>query len=148
MRSFVAMFKQTAYRSPAMTVKLPTFVLGVFISTAISAQGIESGERVYTQVCFACHATAVQNAPKFGDKTAWLPLLKEGQHVVTAHGWVGQRGMPARGGRADLSLEEFAGAAAYMARAAGGNWKDPDAAMLNRIRTEEKKRIEELKAKK
>jgi hypothetical protein len=35
-----------------------------------------------------------------------------------------------------------------MARASGGNWKDPDAAMLDRIGVEEKKRIEELKAKK
>ncbi|SCY38944.1 hypothetical protein SAMN05216308_109124 [Nitrosospira sp. Nsp13] len=35
-----------------------------------------------------------------------------------------------------------------MARASGGNWKDPEAAMLDRIRKEEKKRIEELKAKK
>jgi hypothetical protein len=75
-------------------------------------------------------------------------LFKEGQHVVTAHGWVGQRGMPAKGGRADLPLEEFARAVAHMARAAGGNWKDPDAAMLDRIKAEEKKRIEELKVKK
>jgi hypothetical protein len=47
-----------------------------------------------------------------------------------------------------ISLDEFARAMVYMARASGGNWKDPDAAMLDRIRKEEKKRIEELKAKK
>jgi cytochrome c5 len=87
-----------------MTVKLPAFVVGVCLSTAISALGIKSEEQVYAQVCFACHVTGVENAPKFGDKAAWYPLLlKEGQYVVTAHGWVGQRGMPARGGRADLS---------------------------------------------
>ena len=149
MRPFIAMFRQIVVSYlPTMTVKLPAFVLGVCMSTAISAQGIKSGEQVYTQVCFACHVTGVQNAPKFGDKAAWYPLLKEGQHVVTAHGWVGQRGMPARGGRADLSLEEFARAVAYMGRAAGGNWKDPDTAMLDRIRKEENERIEELKAKK
>jgi hypothetical protein len=67
--------------------------------------------------------------------------------VLTAHAWVGVRRMPARGGKADLALEEFARAAAYMARAAGGNWKDPDAALLKRIRAEEKKRIEQLKSK-
>lgn len=147
MCSFIAMFKQIAPCLPARALKPLVFVLGVCISTTISAQGIKSGEQVYTQVCFACHAMGVQNAPKFGDKTAWHPLLKEGQYVVTAHGWVGQGGMPARGGRADLSLEEFARAVAYMARAAGGNWKDPDTAMLGRIRKEENERIEELKAK-
>ncbi|MGA0024965.1 MAG: hypothetical protein ACO3F9_10000 [Burkholderiales bacterium] len=55
--------------------------------------------------------------------------------------------MPAKGGNPNLSLEEFARAAAYMARAAGGNWKDPDAKMLAAIRSEEKKRIEQMKAK-
>ncbi|MCX7184797.1 MAG: c-type cytochrome [Nitrosospira sp.] len=147
MRSFIAMLKQITPCLPARTLKPLVFVLGVCISTTIAAQGIKSGEQVYTQACFACHAMGVQNAPKFGDKAAWHPLLKEGQHVVTAHGWVGQRGMPARGGRADLSLEEFARAVAYMARAAGGNWKDPDTVMLDHIRKEENERIEELKAK-
>jgi hypothetical protein len=45
-----------------------------------------------------------------------------------------------------ISLEEFARTVAYMGRAAGGNWKDPDTAMLDRIRKEENERIEELKA--
>jgi cytochrome c5 len=124
------------------------FVSCLCLPVAVLAQGKKSGETVYKEVCFACHATGVQNAPKFGDKAAWVPLFKEGQHVVTAHGWVGQRGMPPRGGRIDLSIEEFGRAVAYMARASGGNWKDPDAAMLERIRIEEKKRIVELKAKK
>lgn len=35
----------------------------------------------------------------------------------------------------------------HMARAGGGKWKDPDARMLDGIREEEKKRIEQLKAK-
>jgi len=131
-----------------MDAKLLTFVLSTCISTTISAQSLKSGEQVYREVCFACHGTGVQNAPKFGDKAAWGPLLKEGQPVVTAHGWVGQGGMPPRGGRADLSLEEFARAVAYMARAGGGNWEEPDALMLDRIRKEEKKRIEQLRVKK
>ena len=109
-------------------------------------KGAMSGEQVYHEACFVCHAAGVQNAPRFGDKAAWAPLLAEGQEAVTAHGWVGQRGMPPRGGRKDLSLEEFTRAVSYMARAGGGNWKDPDAAMLARIKEEEKKRIGGLKA--
>lgn len=124
------------------------FLSSLCLSVEVLAQGNKSGEEVYKEVCFACHATGVQNAPKFGDKAAWSPLFKEGQHIVTAHGWVGQRAMPPRGGKTDLSLEEFGRAVAYMARASEGDWKDPDAAMLNSIRIEERKRIEELRAKK
>lgn len=120
--------------------------LGAAVSTGLAAQGLKSGERVYQETCLSCHAAGVANAPKFADRKAWAPLLKEGQHVLTAHAWVGVRGMPAKGGRADLTLEEFARAAAYMARAAGGAWQDPDARMLSRIKVEEKKRLEKIKA--
>lgn len=147
MRGLPSKFKQTT-SSHLGAVNLCVFVSALCLSTAILAQGTKSGEQVYNGVCFVCHTTGVQNAPKFGDEAAWSPLFKEGQYVVTAHGWVGQGGMPPRGGKTDLSLDEFARAVAYMARASGGNWKDPDAAMLDRIRKEEKKRIEELKAKK
>jgi cytochrome c5 len=129
-------------------IKLIPVALLLTATTAQAAQGLKSGEQVYKEACFACHATGVDKAPQFGERTAWAPLIKEGQHVLTAHAWVGVRGMPPKGGRPDLSLEEFARAVAYMARAAGGDWKDPDAAMLARIRAEEKKRIEQLKHKK
>lgn len=91
----------------------------------------------------ACHATKVENAPRFGDRAAWKPLIEEGQHVLTAHARVGVRGMPPRGGSPDLSLEEFARATAYMARAAGGDWADPDARMLRRIEDEIEDEIED-----
>ncbi|MCX7196715.1 MAG: c-type cytochrome [Proteobacteria bacterium] len=113
---------------------------------ASAAETTASGEQVYKQVCMSCHAAGVANAPKFGDRTAWTPLIKEGQEVLTAHAWVGVRAMPPKGGQADLPLDAFARATAYIARAAGGNWKDPDAAMLGRIRAEEFKRIAQMKA--
>jgi cytochrome c5 len=124
------------------------FLLGTCASAVLHAESLKSGEQVYKETCFACHATGQAGAPKFGDGKKWAPLIKEGQHVLTAHAWVGVRGMPAKGGRSDLSLEEFARATAYMARAAGGDWKDPNAKMLSRIREEEKERIQRLKAKK
>lgn len=122
--------------------------VGLFASAGAYAQTLKSGEAVYKETCFACHATKVDKAPQYGDKKTWAPLIAEGQHVLTAHAWVGVRGMPPKGGKPDLSLEEFARATAYMARAAGGDWKDPDAAMLKRIQAEEKKRLDSLKTKK
>ena len=109
---------------------------------------LKSGEHVYKEVCFACHSAKVEKSPQLGDRKAWAPLIKEGQHVLTAHAWVGVRNMPPRGGKPDLELEEFARAVAYMARAAGGRWQDPDAAMLAKIRAEEKKRLAQIKPKK
>lgn len=121
--------------------------LGIMVAAAAlggmqvaSAQDLKSGESVYKETCAVCHATGIANAPKFGDKAVWKPLIAEGQHVLTAHAWVGVRGMPPQGGRADLKLEEFARAVAFMVRAAGGTWKDPDAKMLARIADEEKRR--------
>jgi cytochrome c5 len=114
------------------------------LSPAASAQERKSGEQVYNSACMACHAAGVDKAPKFGDRKMWAPLIKEGQAVLTSHAWVGIRGMPAKGGRPDLSLEEFSSAVVHMANAAGGAWKEPDAAMLARIRAEEKKRIDAL----
>lgn len=114
---------------------------------ALQAQQEDVGAKVYRQTCAACHATGVANAPRIGDSTAWKPLIAEGQHVLTAHAWVGVRAMPPRGGNPALSLEEFSRATAYMARASGAGWPDPDAAMLARIKSEEQKRIKALAAK-
>jgi cytochrome c5 len=111
-----------------------------------AAPVLKSGEQVYQEVCLACHGGGVAGAPKAGEPGGWDALFKEGQAAVTAHGWVGIRGMPPKGGRPDLSLEEFARATAHMARSAGGDWQDPDEAMLEAIREEEVKRIEWLKA--
>ncbi|MDP2397776.1 MAG: c-type cytochrome [Burkholderiales bacterium] len=108
----------------------------------------KSGEQTYKDVCMVCHAAGVANAPKLGDAKAWAPLIKEGQAVLTAHAWVGVRGMPARGGSPNLSQEDFAKAVAYMANSAGGKWKDPDTKLMAAIQAEEKKRIVELKVKK
>ena len=118
------------------------------VSTSAPPRPLASGEQVYHRVCVACHATGVERAPRLGDRVAWKPLIEEGQDVLTAHAWVGVRGMPPRGGDATLGLEEFARATAFMARAAGGDWKDPDARMLHRIGEEIAERVRSLDRKK
>lgn len=117
---------------------------------AVSAPALadKSGEEVYREVCAACHSTKFEKAPQIGDRKTWAPLIKEGQHILTAHAWVGVRNMPPRGGKPDLTLEDFARAVVYMARESGGKWQNPDAAMLAKIRAEEKKRLAQMKSKK
>lgn len=108
------------------------------------SSSLKSGEQIYQETCSACHTTGVAGAPKYQDKGMWVPLLEEGQVVLSAHGWVGVRGMPPMGGNPNLTLEEFARAVTYMGRGAGGDWRDPDAAMLHEIREEIVERKQEL----
>jgi|UniRef100_UPI004048D5EB cytochrome c5 len=103
------------------------------VSFSFSSPIFANGEAIYKQVCMACHASGVAGAPKLGDKVRWAPLIKEGQTILTAHGYVGVRGMPAKGGKPDLSVEHFAQATVYMVNQSGGAWKDPDAKALKAI---------------
>jgi cytochrome c5 len=98
------------------------------------------GVQTYKAVCAVCHTSGVANAPKFGDKNAWKPLIDEGQVIITAHGYVGVRAMPPKGGKADLSVEQFAEALNYMVNNSGGQWSSPDKAMLEKIHEEIAKR--------
>lgn len=135
----------TQAESAAPTSPSPVAEAPAAEASAPAAVMFKSGEQVYKQVCLSCHAFGVAGAPKAGEPGGWAKLADEGQAMVTAHGWVGIRGMPPKGGRADLSLEEFARATAWMARSAGVEWADPDAAMLDAIRKEEALRREALK---
>mgnify|MGYP002134060686 CR=1 FL=1 len=109
-----------------------TIALG-FLSFSAFAQ---SGENTYKQVCASCHGSGVLNAPKFGDKAKWAPLIAEGQVILTAHGYVGVRAMPPKGGNPNLSIEGFSDALVYMVNNSGGNWKSPDAKTLVAINKE------------
>jgi cytochrome c5 len=131
------------FRKP-VGVASTALAVAACVSAEVPYRPLASGEQVYRQVCMACHATGVENAPRLGDRQAWKPLVDEGQDTLTAHAWVGVRGMPARGGQPGLSLEEFARATAYMARAAGGDWQDPDADMLAEIEEEIAERLASL----
>lgn len=106
-----------------------------------------NGEATYKSVCASCHASGAANAPRVGDQKKWAVLIREGQARITADGYVGIRGMPAKGGKPDLSLEDFADAVVYMANASGGKWSSPDAKLLAAIQNEIAKREKALASK-
>jgi len=110
-----------------------TSFLAIFLSSTAFAQ---SGEGTYKQVCMSCHGAGVLNAPKFGDKAKWAPLITEGQVTLTAHGYVGVRAMPAKGGNPNLSIEGFADALVYIVNNSGGNWKSPNPQTIAAINKE------------
>ena len=104
-------------------MKLSKYIPVIMFSTLLPNIVMANGETTYKQVCMACHTSGVAGAPKLGDKAKWAPLIKEGQAILTAHGYVGIRGMPAKGGKSDLSIEAFSAAVIYMANQAGADWK-------------------------
>ncbi|TDN68012.1 c-type cytochrome [Paraburkholderia sp. BL10I2N1] len=63
-----------------------------------SADASQAGKALYTQVCQACHAAGVLNAPKFGDKEAWAPRLKDSMDTVYNYALHGKGAMPPKGG--------------------------------------------------
>ena len=76
------------------------------------------GKKVYDTACMACHGPGVAGAPKFGDKTAWAPRLKQGMDALYAAALKGKGAMPAKGGNASLPDADAKAAVDYMVAAA------------------------------
>ena len=119
-----------------MRLQLIQFSFAMGLVGLASMSFAQSGENTYKQVCAACHGTGVLNAPKFGDKAKWAPLIAEGQVTLTAHAYFGVRAMPPKGGNPNLSIEGFSDALVYMVNNSGGNWKSPDAQTIAAINKE------------
>ncbi|RQP29583.1 c-type cytochrome [Burkholderia ubonensis] len=82
-----------------------------------SADAASAGKALYAQVCQACHATGVLNAPKFGNKADWAPRLKEPMETVYNYALHGKGAMPPKGG-STASDADVKAAVDYMVNAA------------------------------
>ena len=78
------------------------------------------GKLVYETTCAACHGTGVAGAPKLGDKAAWGTRVSQGYATLYDHALKGIRGMPAKGGNADLPEADLANAVGYLMVEGGG----------------------------
>lgn len=67
-------------------------------AAAPAAAAAGNGEALFKQVCFACHATGVAGAPKFGDKAAWQPRIAQGVATLYNSALHGKGAMPPKGG--------------------------------------------------
>ena len=119
-----------------MIVNIKAAVIAIAMISLPTLANAQSGETTYKQVCASCHGAGVLNAPKLGDKAKWAPLIAEGQVTLTAHGYVGVRGMPAKGGNPNLSVEGFADALVYMVNSSGGKWTSPNPTTVAAINKE------------
>lgn len=87
------------------------------VSAAV-ASGPRSGEDVYNQFCFACHATGASDAPLFADVEAWAPRIAKGMDTLMASTLNGIGMMPAKGTCMDCSDDELQAAVDYMVEVA------------------------------
>ena len=101
----------------------------VTLAEANAPSGNQSGEQVYQAVCKTCHEAGLVGAPKFGDKAGWAARIKQGADPLFVHAIKGtDKGMPPKGGNADLADVEVERAVVYMANQAGAKFKEPPAA--------------------
>ncbi|MFA8393536.1 cytochrome c5 family protein [Burkholderia ubonensis] len=87
------------------------------VAAPTSADAASAGKALYTQVCQACHAAGVLNAPKFGSKEDWAPRLKEPMDTVYNYALHGKGAMPPKGG-STASDADVKAAVDYMVNAA------------------------------
>jgi len=82
-----------------------------------AAGGKPDGMKTYDTACMACHATGAANAPKFGDKAAWVPRIKTGNEALYASVLKGKGAMPPKGGNAALGDADVKAAVDYLVAA-------------------------------
>ena len=83
-------------------------------AVAAVASGPKSGEEVYNQFCFACHATGASEAPIFADVDAWAPRVAKGMETLIDSTINGIGMMPAKGTCMNCSDDELVAAVEYM----------------------------------
>ncbi len=73
-----------------------------------------SGEAVYNQFCFACHANGVGGAPKVGDVAAWEPRIAKGLEALWTTMQNGLNAMPPKGTCMNCSEDELRASMNYL----------------------------------
>jgi len=106
--------------SAGASFKAPDAAAAPAAATASAKPDPAKGKAVYDANCAACHATGVAGAPKAGDKAAWSARLAQGYAGLYENALKGIRGMPAKGGNADLPDADLANSVGYLFAEAGG----------------------------
>ena len=79
-----------------------------------AAPSERTGQNIVRAQCGKCHLTGESGAPKIGDRDAWIQRLKRGMDDVVRSAFNGHGPMPARGGLADITVNEMRNAITYM----------------------------------
>lgn len=104
------------------------FLAFIFLITASCAIA-QQGKAVYDKSCALCHAAGIAGAPKFANAIDWSPRIARGAAALYTSALNGTaKGMPARGGNAELKDADVKAAVDYMMAAAAAPKPAPAAA--------------------
>ena len=104
--------------APAVQAAAPASAAPATATPAKAAAGAGPGKATYDAVCNVCHGAGVAGAPKFADKAAWAPRVKQGAAQLHANAIKGKGAMPPKGGNPSLSDADVSAAVDYMVSAA------------------------------
>jgi c(7)-type cytochrome triheme protein len=96
---------------------LIALIVAVVLGAPMSghAQDASNPKAVYELSCVGCHGSGVLGAPKFGDAAMWGPRAKAGIDALVKSATAGTaKGMPPKGGRADLNAAQLRAVIEYM----------------------------------
>lgn len=105
---------------------IPGAIVTTALLSAVASIAFADGEAIYKESCAFCHDKGVAEAPKLGDKKAWVPLIAKGRnsligyalngpgHVTWDNEAIPLGRMPARGGTKDMTAEEVTAAVDYI----------------------------------
>jgi cytochrome c5 len=89
-------------------------LLAAVLLASFSARAAADGRNIYVQACAHCHESGVGGAPRTGDRRAWASRLSNGEQALVTSVLRGNRGMPPKGGNANLTDGQARAAVKYM----------------------------------
>ena len=89
--------------------------LALLISSAPELAALAAdGKSVYDRVCYKCHRSGVDGAPKTGNKEDWTPRVAKGKEELLKSVIEGKGEMPPRAKKPELTDDELKAAVEYL----------------------------------
>lgn len=96
------------------SLKLGRVAILAVLAAPMTAVAAEDGKAVFDRVCYKCHRSGVDDAPKAGNKEAWAPRIAQGLPVLYKSVTEGKGAMDPRAGKPELTDEELRAGVDYM----------------------------------
>lgn len=85
-------------------------ILALLAAPATAADG----KTVYDNICYKCHRTGTDDAPRTGNKADWAPRLAQGSAALYKNVLDGKGAMDPRAGKPELSDAELKAGVDYL----------------------------------
>lgn len=89
------------------------FLLFIVAGASWAVQAAD-GKEIYDRVCYKCHRSGADDAPRLSDKADWAPRLANGIETLYKSVIEGKENMPPRADRPELSDEELKAGVDYI----------------------------------